>query len=500
MTKEKAAEQPAPPTAQLTLPLPGLPRELGESKGGIPLASRVFVNRNLKLTDIQWVGFDMDYTLAIYDQAEMDALSIRLTVEKLVQQGYPASLLQASFDPRFPIRGLLIDRSRGHVLKMDRYRAIHKGYHGMQRLPRELLSALYHDERIQPHMKRYHWIDTLFALSEVAAFAAIVSELEASGITPDYDQLFSDVRSAIDSAHADGSVYREVTANFSRFVLKDPLLARTLHKLRSAGKKLFLLTNSPASYTEQMMSFLLGDALVEYPSWRHYFDVAICSARKPDWFQEGHPFVELSGNGRRPRGFERGRLYEGGNLRQFEKLTGVVGSRVLYVGDHIYGDILRSKKQSSWRTAMIIQELDAEIRAHEACARDRERLHKLAEANDLMEDELRYYQERYKEEARREEPSNGAPSAGARRIKQGLEQVRAELRRIAKEQELLEDRIDARFHPYFGSLLKEGNEMSMFGMQVDMYADIYMRRVSCLFRYSPSQAFRSPHDFMPHEL
>jgi len=42
--------------------------------------------------------------------------------------------------------------------------------------------------------------------------------------------------------------------------------------------------------------------------------------------------------------------------------------------------------------------------------------------------------------------------------------------------------------------------MSMFGLQVDMYADVYTRRVSCLQQYSPQQHFRSPHDLMPHEL
>ena len=31
----------------------------------------------------------MDYTLAIYDQARMDALSVEPTVERLIKRGYP---------------------------------------------------------------------------------------------------------------------------------------------------------------------------------------------------------------------------------------------------------------------------------------------------------------------------------------------------------------------------------------------------------------------------
>ena len=46
---------------------------------------------------------------------------------------------------------------------------------------------------------------------------------------------------------------------------------------------------------------------------------------------------------------------------------------MLYVGDHIYGDILRSKKDTAWRTAMIIQELETEVAAYEYCKQDIER-------------------------------------------------------------------------------------------------------------------------------
>jgi hypothetical protein len=41
---------------------------------------RVFVNRSIKLDEIELVGFDMDYTLAIYNQEEMERLSVELTV------------------------------------------------------------------------------------------------------------------------------------------------------------------------------------------------------------------------------------------------------------------------------------------------------------------------------------------------------------------------------------------------------------------------------------
>ena len=37
------------------------------------------------------------------------------------------------------------------------------------------------------------------------------------------------------------------------------------------------------------------------------------------------------------------------------------GAQVLYVGDHIYGDILRSKKTLGWRTMLVVPELAHEM-------------------------------------------------------------------------------------------------------------------------------------------
>ena len=196
-----------------------------------------------------------------------------------------------------------------------------------------------------------------------------------------------------------------MAADLPSYVHKDPKLAATLHKFRSAGKKLFLLTNSGASYTEAMMTYLLGKEMPEYPSWKNYFDVIVAASKKPLFFRDEAPFLErIAGSAggsektRRARlPFERGKIYEGGNLVDFQRALGVHGDEVLYVGDHIFGDILRSRKDSAWRTAMIIQELETEIDAHASCAQDFFLADRYEEARDGLEDSLRFYQQRFKE-------------------------------------------------------------------------------------------------------
>lgn len=483
---------------QLLLPLPGIAGEAPPA-ARIPRNDRVFVNRNLTMANIEWLGYDMDYTLAIYNQRAMDTLSIELTLDGLLRRGYPEYLKRVHYDTRFPIRGLLIDKRLGHVLKMNRYKAVFTGYHGLRKLPKELLDDLYLNKKIRPSTPRYHWIDTLFALCEVTLYSVAVDAMEKRGETVDFAKLFDDIRESIDEAHRDGLVYRAVTSDLPKYVDRDPELARTLHKFRSSGKKLFLLTNSPWHYTNQMMTYLLGESMAEYPSWRHFFDVIIVSAQKPSWFKEGRPLMERDGEILRELSgpLERGKVYEGGNLREFERLTRTVGPRVLYVGDHIYGDILRSKKESAWHTAMIIQELDQEVAAIESCLGEMMRQRDLNERRDRLEDELRFYQQRFKELAKSKLEDLDLDRA---RVKRALDNVRRELRSIESEHAVLAETINLSFHPYWGSLLKEDNEMSSFGLQVDTYADLYSRKVSCFHAYSPHQQFRSPHDFMAHEL
>jgi HAD superfamily 5'-nucleotidase-like hydrolase len=515
---------------QLPLPLEEVtPRP---SLAGLPKNRRIYVNRNLSLAHVDWIGFDMDYTLAIYDQEAMDRLSIDVTAARLAKRGYPSWITTIPYDTQFPIRGLLIDKKHGHIVKMDRYKAVGKAYRGFRQLTKEQLRAIYHSSKHRAPTSRYHFIDTLYALSEAALYTGIIDAYDRRGETVDHARLFADIREAIDEAHRDGTVQAAITSDLPKYIRRDDGLGPTLHKLRSAGKKLFLLTNSRRPYTELLMTHLLGSASAEYPTWKHYFDVVVVAAAKPAFFQEHRPLVERVHEERedsqvRPaHGLERGKIYEGGNLVDFERMLGVTGDRVLYVGDHIYGDILRSKKESAWRTAMIIQEMDVEVAAHDTCSAALDELADLEERRSRLEDELRYHQVHFKDAQRRLEnltvastrvridganalAATGGPQnvrlvaeleAERQRSKRAVERVRGLLREIEAASRHLEQRIDRAFHPYWGSLLKEGTETSSFGDQVEEYACLYTSRVSNFYCYSPLQSFRSPRDLMPHEL
>src|SRR5262249_53975693 len=134
---------------QLILPFDGVEPFIEAPK--IARHRRVFCNRNIHLSQLAWVGFDMDYTLAIYNQSGMDALSIRSTIAKLRdKRGYPAFITSVPYATEFPVRGLVIDKRYGNILKMDRYKHVSKAYHGFSRLSRDEIRDLYHSKKILP--------------------------------------------------------------------------------------------------------------------------------------------------------------------------------------------------------------------------------------------------------------------------------------------------------------------------------------------------------------
>jgi len=468
-----------------------------------PAGRRVYCNRNMRLDQVKAVGFDMDYTLAIYRQAEMDRQSIEATVSKLVERGYPEALLTTKYRTDFPIRGLLIDRKLGNVLKMDRYRYVKRAYHGFRKLTREERRSAYHTRRLRPGTGRYHWVDTLYSLSEVAVYAAVVNHVDTHGGSVDYGQLFTDIRECADLSHQDGSILDSVLADLPRYVERDPELGVLLHKLRSAGKRLFLLTNSGPEYSDAMMSFLLGGSLEEYPSWRNYFDYVVTASKKPSFFTGKAPFID-SESGEETRKAERGRIYTGGNFSDFQRSLGYAGDEVLYVGDHIYGDVLRAKKESTWRTAMIIQEMDDELRVLHEHAISFERSDSLEQMRGAVQDQLREQQARLKRVERKLadlELGTEKASWEAKRMlhRRSIDRLRSQLKELDAERLGLDEALDEAFHPFWGSVFKAGGEVSSFGSQVEQYAGIYTSRASNLAQYSPMHYFQSPRHRMPHE-
>ncbi|HEY6036880.1 MAG TPA: 5'-nucleotidase domain-containing protein, partial [Kofleriaceae bacterium] len=375
--------------------------------------------------------------------------------------------------------------------------------------------ATYRNEKVNLSDDRWEWIDTLFGLPEAVMYSTLVEWYGREKIAVDFDKLFGDIRMAIDEAHCDDTLKSVIKADLPAFIVKDPLLGETLHKFRSSGKKLFLLTNSLYDYTQVVMSYLLDGERKAYPSWRNYFDIVIVGGAKPAFFNELRPFVQIDPDTNQPvmngagpvevKHLSRDKIYQGGNVIAFEQMTGIKGEQVLYIGDHIYGDILRLRKAHMWRTAMVLQELEREIAVSDRLEAQIHDLELLDRRHRNLESEIDYQTLRMKKIQRLLDDPAHAPMHDRleeeRRMSRGtIDSLRDRADLMDAEVDSLEQRLDRAYNPHWGSCLREGNENSRFGEQVNDYADLYTSRVSNFGPYSPLRYFRAPRRPMPHEI
>src|SRR5262249_35288520 len=121
-------------------------------------------------------------------------------------------------------------------------------------------------------------------------------------------------------------------------------------------------------YTNAMMAFAF-DRFLGKGGWRELFDIVIVGARKPDFFTAHAPFFDVvTGDGLlRPTvaPLASGGAYLGGSAARLERDLGLSGDEILYVGDHMFGDVRSTKRVLRWRTALILRELEAEVQAIE---------------------------------------------------------------------------------------------------------------------------------------
>jgi 5'-nucleotidase len=491
-------------------------RQIFKAEKAIRKPFRVFVNRNMRLDHTKAIGFDMDYTLAIYKKEVIERVAFEITIEKLIRmRGYPAQIQRLQYDPRSMVRGLVLDRKLGNVLKIDQYGYVCKVYHGRQRISDEERRALYSNSRIRLNNDRFHSVDTLFGLPEAHLFSELVHFLdEQSEGVVDYWKMWEDVRECLDLSHRDGSIKADVMANTGKYIVRDAALAPTLDKFRQAGKRLFLLTNSAWDYTDVLMSYLLDGELTDYARWTDYFDRVVVESAKPAFFNRSDPFVDGEGQVVDPKDLPRHKILARGNFRLLERIEGARGDEVLFVGDHIYGDILRSKQSSGWRTVMIVEELENEL---EASMRGEVVLQRMRDG-EVVSNQLdfeRSLAQRKIDRMMRDEREKGGDvgeagllarlAAGAaahqlRRLQSRLIELDERIRENDSAMEALKREYDRLFNTRWGPLFKDGNEVSRFGQQIQRFACLYTGKVSNFISYPPNKYFQSPIELMPHDV
>ncbi|XP_063746150.1 cytosolic purine 5'-nucleotidase-like isoform X2 [Eleginops maclovinus] len=361
--------------------LPSIPSE--EPRVKRDFDQMVFVNRNLTLETIRCYGFDMDYTMAMYKSPDYESLGFELLRDRMVSVGYPHELLRYTYDPSFPTRGLVIDTKYGNLLKVDSNGNILVCSHAFGLLNGVEIQKYYPNKFIQrDDTDRFYILNTLFNLSETYLYTCLVdfftrcpryTNLEKGfqhgDLFMSYRSMFQDLRDAMDFIHDTGALKGHTVKNLEKYVIKDPNLPVLLTRLKVMAK-VFLATNSDYNYTEAIMKYLLDSNVKsgsQKESWRSYFDLIVVDTKKPLFFGEGTVLRQVDTNTGKLRigtytgDLQHGTVYSGGSSDLISDLLEVKGKDILYVGDHIFGDILKSKKRQGWKTFLVVPELNKEL-------------------------------------------------------------------------------------------------------------------------------------------
>ncbi|XP_042307672.1 5'-nucleotidase domain-containing protein 2-like isoform X2 [Sceloporus undulatus] len=413
--------------------------------------STIYANNEISLNTIGVYGFDYDYTLALYSPA-LHSQIYNTAREILVEQyKYPKGILKYEYWPNFAIRGLHYDIAKGLLMKIDAFHYIQLGtvYRGLKPVPDdevlEMYDGTHHIPLHQasgfygkgPAIKQFM---DIFSLPEMTLLAVANDFFISNDIDYDPIHLYKDVTDAIRDVHIKGFMYKWIMQDLEKYILRGDETYAVLHRLAKSGKKLFLITNSPFSFVNKGMRYMVGK------DWRDFFDVVIVQADKPHFFNDCvKPFRRLDSNG---------------DL-QWDKINKLEKGQV-YKQDLML--------RHGWRTGAIVPELEMETKMVNT-EQYSQGLTWLQALTGLLE-RMQMFQD-----------------PESQQVLQDWMKERQELRALTKNL----------FNPQFGSIFRTCHNPTYFSRRLCRFSDVYMASLSCLLNYDLNYTFYPRRTPLQHE-
>lgn len=453
----------------------------------------IYVNRTLNMKQISAIGFDMDYTLVRYDSEAFEVMTYKEIKKKLMElKGYPKIVGDLKFQLNRAIRGLVIDKPNGNVLKLSTYSKVKHVFHGLNEMDFKNQQKIYQGLTIDLNdSDRYAIVDTSFSIAYCVLYMQIVDLKDKFPelAFPDYKTIEENLLEALDSSHRDGTLKDEVKKNVKKYIVPDAQSVEALERFRRHGKKLWVITNSDFEYSKLLLDYAINPYLKDHKSWQELFNIVITAANKPKFFTDKLPLLKVdpkTGLMKNHHGLIDDGIYQGGCAQTVQKSSGLNGEQILYLGDHIYGDVLQIKKTCNWRTALVIDELIAETEANTKSSAI------TAEINLLMKQKIDL-------EQKLDQLFDNELEKGKKPAKEKLQDHFQQIEKVDKKLGKLIRSHTAFFNAFWGETMRAGVEPSRLAGQIEKYACIYMAKVSDFIEYSPRTYFRPKKKTLPHE-
>lgn len=466
----------------------------------IPIERNIFTNRTLNMRSIQAIGYDMDYTLIHYDVKRWQQAMFEYLKRKLLELGWPVENLEHV--PEMIIRGLVIDKKFGNIVKPNRFGYVKRAYHGTKPLNFSPMRRVYSRTTVDIREDRWLLLTTLFDIPVACMYSQLVDKLDRNEIPEvmGYADLAERIIGNLDAAYAEGMLKDEILKDPALYVVEDAEVSLALLDQKHAGKKLLLITNSEWEFVSGIMAYTFDSQLKDGMTWRDLFDMIIVLADKPNFFLRDQPAFEVVNEEGLLRpvigSLKEDSIYVGGHANLVEEAFGLQGSQIMYIGDHVESDVHVSKSILRWRTGLVLRELEEEL----ACLyefHDRQ-----ADLTSMMCKKVKLEQEldQFKLCAQRIKGAYGPETTllidelniQINELAQKISTIDEQIKPLAKEAQMI-------FNPRWGLLTRAGFDKSYLARQLEGYADIYMSRVSNLLYQTPFAYLRSTRSSLPHD-
>ncbi|XP_074043508.1 5'-nucleotidase domain-containing protein 1 isoform X2 [Macrotis lagotis] len=224
---------------------------------------------------------------------------------------------------------------------------------------------------------KYYFYDNYFDLPGALLCAKIVDCLTGKSNLETFD-FWKDIVAGLHHNYKitafkenSGIFFPEIKRDPGKYLLICPeSVKKWLYQLKSAGKVLFIMTNSHSDYCRFLCEYIGGNDFTDI------FDIVISNALKPGFFSHQpnkRLFRTLENDEEldtlpcldKPGWYSQGNsdhLYE-----LFKKMTDKGQPKVVYFGDSMHSDIFPACHYSNWETVFILEEL----REEEAMAPER---------------------------------------------------------------------------------------------------------------------------------
>ena len=344
--------------------------------------------------DVDVIGFDIDFTLLLYNKKNMTKLIYDSLCEFLIKhKNYPEKILykeNKDFVDSHSCKNIVLDFKKGNALKLRKDKSIIKCYHGKKELTKEEINNIYENGTFNAfetsilYTKDFYLNIDSFQPQNLSIFLVCVDLFDKGELKAikEYEDIIKHILEGMnynyniksfDDFSTFGYYFPEIYKHPELYLYTKYNCEELLDKLRKKGKKLFFATNSNYSYSHYILEKVLGE------NYHNYFDLCFYKSCKPGFFidpKESKPKcyfykdqTELSCTELSDETYSKilngNKILTGGSYvlveNYFKKMLNKKELKCIFVGDNILGDCEFPSRLKNWESVFIYDDINLDF-------------------------------------------------------------------------------------------------------------------------------------------